>query len=551
MLIATAANAESSTASLDQGSARTLGRREMILRSAGLAAALGVPAELFSACGSGGSASSWGTLTVGATDWLPDDFYVKNSLGAGLLAWTQMAWPLFLGAGSGFAFRNGLAASYEVSEDGLTHTIGLRPAMTFHSGRPIEADAVAENLRASFFPDAPLHEGTSAYIQTLIFLGEPPIISAVEVADKRTIQLRLSAYRQDLRTDLAVIPILDPEVLGTKGYGTDSALLGEGGSGPFRLKRFEPGDSAEFVAYPGFFEPVTLERILLRSITDPGSLAVALQAGEIDVASGLAKADYDAAVSSGYNPITAAPCVNVDLVFSNFKDRAFRDPRVREAFALAMNRGAYARNFFNAGTARESTQPIVPPGLPGYVKDIEPRPHDVAKARQLLAEAGYEAPEITLTVPSARAPISSTKNLAEAIAADAGEAGFKVKIEILDGLAYYERLEGKQVEAFIEGPGAGPEILIVFDLYFSYPEYQPGPLPEYPQITSDLAQAHATRSAEQRDQLLRKIVATTTEATLMVPIAVADYCAIANSGVENFTLSTSQIDSWNKVTVGS
>jgi ABC-type transport system substrate-binding protein len=530
---------------------RRVGRREFLKQAGAVGLVAGVPTGLLTACGSSGSSSSSSeTLAIGTTDWLPPDFYIKNSLSAALLTWVQFAWPLYVSSGSGYEYRNGLAAGYDVSADGLTHTVTLRKGITFHSGKPIDAKAVAANLTATFFVDDPLHEGEASYPQAAITIGEPPIVKSVDPVGADKVKISLSEFRSDIKVALAFVPILDPETLATKGYGTNAKLLNEGGSGPFELTKFEPGDFAELVAYPKFFEQVKPQRLRVVRFADPGALALALKSGEVAVASGLAKADFDNAVGNGYKAVTSEPAVNVDLLLSHYKDPAFDDVRVRKALALAMNRKAYSERFFSVGTARESSQPVIPPGLPGYVKELQPLPYDPEAARKLLAEAGQPAPKLKLEVPSARAPISSTKGLAEAIAADAGQAGFEIEIEVLDDTIAAEKLENEELEAFVEGPGGQPDPFILFDLFFGYPEYQPGPLGEYPEITEDLAAAHATHDIAKRNELLEDIIRTTTEEVLMIPIAVVDYSAVASEDVGGFPLSCTQLDPWNRVTVG-
>ena len=530
--------------------ARRLPRREFLKRAGAVSLVAGVPTGLLTACGSSGSSSSSETLAIGTTDWLPPTFYVKKSLGAGLLTWVQFAWPLFVASGSGYEYRNGLAAGYEVSADGLTHTVTLRKGLTFHSGKPLDAKAVAANLRGVFFVDDPLHEGGIAYPQAAITVGEPSIVKSVDAVGKDQVRIELTEFRNDIKTALAFIPILDPATLETDGYGTDAKALNEGGSGPFELTKFEPGDFVELVPYPKFFEQVKPQRVRVVNFGDPGTLALALKGGEVRVASGLAKADFDSAVGNGFKAVTSEPAVNVDLIFSNYKDRAFDDVRVRKALALAMNRKAYTELYFSVGTARESSQPVIPPGLPGYVRGLQPLPHDVAAAGKLLAEAGQPAPKLTLSVPNARSPISSTKGLAEAIAADAGQAGFRMEIEVLEETVAEEKLQNGELEAFIEGPGGQPDPFILFDLYFAYPEYQPGPLANYPSISKDLAAAHATHDVTERNELLENIIRTTTEEVLMVPISVVDYSAVVADDIHGFPLSCTALDPWNRTTLG-
>lgn len=530
-------------------SAEGLDRRMFLKRAGTVGLGLTMAGGLLAACGGASSTSGEGTLAIGSTDWLPTDFYIQKSLGADLLGWSQMAWALFMGSGSGYEYRYGLASKYAVSPDGLTHTVTLRDGIAFHDGSPIDADAVAANLRGTFFVNDPLHRGKSAYIQVIITLGEPPVVKAVDVLDKRTIAIRLKEYRSDIRTALAFIPILSPKTLRMKSYGTDVKALEAGGSGPFRLTQFEPGAYAEFTKYDDFFEPVLPKRVLLRGYEDPGTLALALRAGDVDIASGLAKADYESATKSGFRAVTSQPAVNVDLIFSHPKDPAFADPRVRKAFALAMNRKAYVERFYNPGTAIESTQPIIPPGLPGFVPGLRPLPYDPEAARKLLAETGFKAPRLTIVAPTAEAPTTSTKELLEAIAADVNQVGFQVSVQVIALTGEAAVIEEGKAEAFVEGPGGQPEPFILFDLYFSS-IYAPGQLSKYPIINRNLAAARVEHDATKRDELLQDVIKVTTEELLLIPIAVVDYSVLASPKVQDYHLSCTQLDSWNGVRVG-
>src|SRR5947209_7557304 len=108
--------------------AHKLNRRQFMGRASALTAAVALPAEVLSACGGSSTSVSTtstrgGTLSAGAIDWLPPDFFIGNSLGNGLLSWCQIAWPLFVGGGGdgkGLVYRNGLASGYQVSADAVT-----------------------------------------------------------------------------------------------------------------------------------------------------------------------------------------------------------------------------------------------------------------------------------------------------------------------------------------------------------------------------------------------------------------------------------------------
>src|SRR5205814_10296032 len=157
------------------------------------------------------------------------------------------------------------------------------------------------------------------------------------------------------------------------------------------------------------------------------------------------------------------------------------------------NRAAYTGRFFSSGTAKVSSQPIIPPGVPGFVPTLRPKPQDVQAAKALMAQAGVTRAKLILDAPSAQAPISSTKDLLEAIAGDLAQIGIDARIRILDAAAEGNLIGGGKAEAFLEGPGGQPDPFILFDLYFGKGSpYAPGQQSKYPAIGSALAKAHAT-----------------------------------------------------------
>lgn len=530
-----------------------LERREFLRRAGLMSVGLGLSGGLLAACGDGGSggsgAAGGGVLSVGGTGLLPDDFYLDDSIGY-LVGFSQMAWSLFMSRGSGYEYRNGLASDYEVSSDGLTHTVTVRDGITFHDGSPIDAEAVAANLRGAFFRDDPLHRGSSAYIHVIITLGDPPIVRSVDVLDARRVAIRLTEYRSDIKTALAFVLILNPKVLRLDDFGTNVRALGRAGSGPFRLTAFQSGDYAEFARYDGFFEKVVPSRVRIQQYADAGAVALALTKGDIGVASGLSKADYDRFARSGYTAVTSDPAVNVDLVFSHPSDSAFADPRVRRAVTLAMNRPAYTERYFNTGTAIESSQPIVPPGVPGYLDGREPLPYDPDAARALLAEAGVRSPTLILDGAVAQPPISSVKGMLEAIAADLQEVGIDARVRVLDGSANQALIDEGRAEAFLFAPGGQPDPFILFDLFFGEGSpYGPGAQSRYPQIARALGEAHRTRDLAERDRLLEGILRLAADESLLSPIAVVDYSAMTAAEVKDFPLSCTALDSWNLTSV--
>jgi len=534
-------------------------RREFLRRAGMLGVGLSLPSGLLAACGSDagsgagttGGGTRGGVLSIGATDWLPPDFFLGNSLGPWLLGMSQMAWGLFRGGGGsgrGFELQNGLASGYEVSPDGLVHTVRLRRGMVFHDGSPIDADAVVANLKAAFFARDPLRD-RGTYVQVIITLGSPPIVRSVEAVDPHTVRITLTEARVDIRVALAFLLIFNPKVLANKDYGTDVQALRDAGSGPFRLTNWQAKSFMELERFDRFFEDVLPDRVRLQGIPDAGALALAARGGEISVVSGLAKSDFDSLSRTGGHRIVASdPAVNVDLVLSKPKDPIFDDERVRRAILLAMDRQAYTDRFFNSGSAQLSSEPIIVDGIPGFVPGLQAAPHDTTAARALMAQAGAKSPKLTIAGPTAQAPVSDFKALMEAIAADLGAIGIDASVDVQDPTAFSDALDHGRVEAFVSAPGGQADPFILFDLFYRGP-YMPGATHTVPSIARNLDAAHKARTAGERDRLLQQVMRDTVDRQLVLPISWVAYSVLADGKVTDFPLTCTQLDSWHRVSV--
>jgi ABC-type transport system substrate-binding protein len=531
--------------------------RRQFVRGAGLVAAgLAVPSGV-AACAAGPSATGGGgkggVLSAGVVDWLPTDFYVGDSLSNGLVSWCQMAWPCFIGGGGdgkGLTYRNGLASGYQVSADAITHTVTLRDKMKFHDGSPITADDVAANLRAAFFPKDPLR-GKGSYLGVVITLGSPAIVKSVTARNPRTIDIVLTQPQLNIQCALAFLPILKPSVLTQPNYGTNVAALSKAGSGPFRLTAFQPGSSANFERFDGFFEEVLPDRINVQVFTDPGAMALALESGSINIAEGLAKADWDRLRKSArYRTVVADPSVEADLLIQNAKDPALANKTVRQALALGMNRSAYTKLFFRGGTAVLSADPIVNSGMAGYVSSLTPYPYDPDQARSMLASAGVKAVTLPISGPNAQAPITDMSEMMQAIAEDLSKIGVKMSVSVQDPTAFGNAQIAGQVQSTVVSPGGQPDPFVLFDLFFGQGTgYNPGFLSSVPSLTKLLSQAHSATTVAQRNQALQQIIQTTRDEALDIPISAASYSAMVTSNIHNLQVTGTALDPWNRASI--
>jgi peptide/nickel transport system substrate-binding protein len=270
-----------------------------------------------------------------------------------------------------------LAEHFEFAEDAKSATFRLRPGVKFHNGDPVTS--------ADFKWSYEHYHG--AWAKVLHDKTE-----GVEIPDNRTIRFNFKG------------PFLDfPRLIGTanvcgagwvvpaKYYqqvGKDGFVQKPIGAGPYRLVAQEPGTKLEFTAFDGYYRPVHVKNFTIVSVPDAATRVAMLERGEADIIY-FVPGEMVARVRS--NPkIMLAPVVSGNwwLAFPGFQDpkNPFHDKRVREAVSLAIDRDAMNQAEC-AGLGRVDGNWINDDVE--YALDWPKWSRDVAKARKLLAEAGY------------------------------------------------------------------------------------------------------------------------------------------------------------------
>ena len=285
------------------------------------------------------------------------------------------AQPFFdrlLSVGDDGKYKPGLALSWDTSKDGKTITFKLRQGVTFHDGTPFNAQAVKSNLDNLIPPKENRIVG----------------ITSVDAVDDHTVRVNLSSYNNLVLYHLAVNPITfmySPEAL--KKNGADWALTHPVGTGPFMLKDYQPNISITAVKNPNYWEKGLpyLDGIAMTMVSDPMTQMLTFKAGQ-------ANAIYSAQEASaqlrdeGYI-MQQGLGTGQTLTFDSKNSEYFSKRQVREAIEYAIDKEAICK-----GPGQGIYMPwyqIVPNDSPDYNPALTPRKYDPAKAKKLLAEAGY------------------------------------------------------------------------------------------------------------------------------------------------------------------
>lgn len=275
----------------------------------------------------------------------------------------------------------GLAESWDISDDGLTYTFHLRDDVTFHNGKAFSAEDVVYTYES--LSGLGGEEALSSKFKNL---------TSVEAVDDYTVKMTLAeadaAFLQYTR--VAVLP---------KGYEDQSSA--PVGTGPFVFEKYVPGQMVVLEKNEDYYDESRMPKIdeaQIYIMGDDSAVLTALQSGQLDA--GIVYAD-SADYLTGDFTVNSSPQNMVQLFALNNSATPFDDLRVRQAFEYAVNKDQIIDGVF-AGYATELYSNFSPVMSYFYNDELEDvYTYDVDKAKELMAEAGYEDGfDITITVPS-------------------------------------------------------------------------------------------------------------------------------------------------------
>ncbi len=325
-----------------------------------------------------------------------------------------------------------LAESFTVSPDGLTYTFKLRKGVKFSNGREVVASDVKYSIERAVNPKT---QGPGAgffgSIQGAedVTGGKSETLSGIETPDAGTVVFKLS--RPDA-TFLHVLAINFASVVPKEAVDAAGGDFGKKpvGSGTFVLKDWTIGQKLTFERNKDYFvkDMPHIDGFTVEVGQEPLVALLRLQKGEVDIAGdGIPPAKFLEIKNSadGAKMIVDGEQLNTGYVTLNTKVKPFDNVKVRQAVNMAVNKERITR-ILN-GRATPANQPL-PPLMPGYDKSFKGYAYDVAKAKALLAEAGFpKGFETTLystnTDPQPR--------IAQAIQQDLAAVGIKADVRAL------------------------------------------------------------------------------------------------------------------------
>jgi peptide/nickel transport system substrate-binding protein/oligopeptide transport system substrate-binding protein len=284
-----------------------------------------------------------------------------------------------------------LAQFWMASRDGRTWTFTLRKGVRFHHGREVTADDVVYSFTRLLDPrvrsgGADLFlaiEGAPAFRE-----GRARQVSGLTALDRYTVRVALTEASVPFVSVLAVgqAKILPRELVEEQGDAFGSHPVG---TGPFRFVRWNRGHEIVLAANPDYFEGgPRLTRLVYRIFPGEQTHAVfrAFQKGELEDTP-IPSRDYRATIASQRYHYVRRPMFSLRHYGLNTRVRPLDDRRIRQAILYAIDREAIVSEVWLGRHAL--ARGILPPGTLGYNPKLQGYPHDPARARELLAQAGH------------------------------------------------------------------------------------------------------------------------------------------------------------------
>ncbi len=395
-----------------------------------------------------------------------------------------------------------LAESWTVSRDGLVYDFVLRKGVKFHNGDPVSAEDVKFSLER--------YRGGAATT-----LRER--VAGVDVVDAQRVRIRLKQPWPDFMTFYGT-PATGAAWIVPKRYlervGEDGFKKAPVGAGPYRFVSFTPGIELVLEANESYWRKTPgVKRLVFRSVPDDSTRLAMLKRGEADIAYSIrGPLAEEVRRTPGLTLRATAPTFTEWLNFTEQWDpkSPWADRRVRLAAAVAIDRKTLNEAEY-LGFAKISSS-IIPRDFQFYWP-APPYPYDPARARQLLAEAGYprgfDAGEVTTDVAYAAT--------AEAVINNFLTVGIRARLRPLERAAFYKGDQEKRFKKLVR-PGSAAsgnaatriEAFVISTGIRSYGGY--------PDIDGLFREQAVEVDSKRREALLHKIQQLMHERVMFAPI---------------------------------
>jgi dipeptide transport system substrate-binding protein len=356
----------------------------------------------------------------------------------------------------------GLAEKWDVSADGTTFTFHLRHGVkwqsnkTFTPTRDFNADDVIFSFERQWKDSNPYHKVSGGNYSYFSDMGFDKLLVSIDKLDPYTVRFTLNAPQAPFLADLA----MDFATIQSKEYA--DALLKAGkpeaidqepiGTGPFELVAYSKDSTIRYRAFPGYWGPKPkLDALVFAISTDPAVRLAKLRANECQIAIYPNPADLPSIREDKNLQLLSQPGLNIGYLAFNNTKAPYTNKLVRQAINMAIDRKAILTAIYQG--AGEQAKNLIPPTMWSYNKSVQDYPYDPAKAKALLAEAGFpNGFETTLWAMPVQRPYNpDARRMAEMMQSDLSKVGITAKIVSYEWGEYRKRVQNAEHDMALLG----------------------------------------------------------------------------------------------------
>ena len=372
-----------------------------------------------------------GEITVGIAQDLDDSLDPHQTVAAGT---REVLFNIFEGLvkpNSDGEMIPAVAEKYTLSEDGTTYTFTLREGVKFHNGQTVTAEDVVYSInRCAAVPEGqekPLVAAFSA-------------VKSVEALDEKTVAVTIA------QRDLEFISYMTAATIPADYENQDTAPVG---TGPFRFVSRTPQQDFVMERFEDYWgAPAWLDKVTYKICENADAQVMNLNGGSIDLCAHLTSAQASQ-LNQNFQVLEGTMNL-VQAIYLNNQAKPFDNQLVRQALCYAIDRqGIMDMVADGHGTAVGSS---IYPKLTKYFLPelVQKYPYDPAKAKELLAQAGYpNGFDMTISVPSNYQPHMDT---AEVVAEQLRAVGVNVTIQPMEWGVWHEQVyKGRDFQATLVG----------------------------------------------------------------------------------------------------
>lgn len=346
-----------------------------------------------------------------------------------------------------------IAERWDISPDGKTYTFFLRRNALFHDGRPVTAADFKYSLERTANPRT-ASLTAEAYLGDIVgardmIRGRADSISGIEVVDGTTLRITI-----DEPKPYFVAKLTYPTAFVVDRNQVESNPRNwtrkPNGTGPYKMQEWRLNERIILQANDRYHLGAPSVKRVLFNLAG-GSALTQYENNEVDV-SGVSINDIER-VTSPRDPLNkdykTGPNLSISYIGFDVKKPPFDDPKVREAFAISIDREQLARVLYKGMVPVANG--FLPPGTPGYDSNSKGPPFDAARARQLLQESKYQGrlPPITVTEAGGGANVGlDTQAILEMWRQN---LGVEVTIAQSEVAAFYDDLDRGLLQMFTSG----------------------------------------------------------------------------------------------------